>query len=255
VQAPAEYARPLAIAGLCAAATGAVLVAALHVVPPTSDVNAVRRTISEYALLETGWVFDVAVLAVSAGSIAALVALIWTRLTAATSGSSVALLLWSAGLAGVSLFPKHNWSVGPSLHGDVHRVAGVVAFLSLPVAAVLLGRAWLRHPRWAGFARWSLSLGLLSLLCFSPIALAVALEPITGVRWWRAIPLGSVERALASVEVLTVLVLAWWAARATPRDVGVSEVTVCHPTRPAQSGGGSQPVVPDVGLPQGIRSD
>jgi hypothetical protein len=55
---------------------------------------------------------------------------------------------------------------------------------------------------------------VLSLVCFSPILIAVALEPVTGVRWWRAIPLGAVERLLASAEVATVLAMAWWAYRA-----------------------------------------
>ena len=36
-------------------------------------------------------------------------------------------------------------------------------------------------------------------------------EPWTGVRWWRAIPLGGVERLLGLAEVATVLLLAWWA--------------------------------------------
>jgi hypothetical protein len=52
-------------------------------------------------------------------------------------------------------------------------------------------------------------------LCFSPIVIAILTEPWTGVRWWRAIPLGAVERALALAEVATVLALGWWAARAS----------------------------------------
>ena len=49
---------------------------------------------------------------------------------------------------------------------------------------------------------------------FGVIVGAVLLEPVTGVRWWRAIPLGAVERTLALVEVVTVLALGWWASRA-----------------------------------------
>jgi len=41
---------------------------------------------------------------------------------------------------------------------------------------------------------------------------------VTGVRWWRAIPLGAVERTLALVEVVTVLALGWWASRAARLD-------------------------------------
>ena len=33
---------------------------------------------------------------------------------------------------------------------------------------------------------------------------AIVTEPLTGVRWWRAIPLGAVERLLALSEVITI---------------------------------------------------
>jgi hypothetical protein len=56
--------------------------------------------------------------------------------------------------------------------------------------------------------------GAVSLLCFTPILWALVSEPWTGVRWWRAIPLGGVERLLGLAEVVTVLLLAWWAVRA-----------------------------------------
>jgi hypothetical protein len=55
-----------------------------------------------------------------------------------------------------------------------------------------------------------------SLLCFAPILWAVLAEPWTGVRWWRAIPLGGVERLLGLAEVVTVLLLAWWVFRGGP---------------------------------------
>jgi hypothetical protein len=206
--------RALAVAGMGSTAVAAVLIGLLHLLPPSADLNPVRRTISEYALLETGWVFDLAVLTLVAGSTATLAALLGARLMPAASTSALALLLWSVGLTAVIFFPKHNWSLGPSMHGQVHRLASVVAFVSLPVAALLLARGWHAHPQWRMPARWSLALGLLSLLAFAPIPVAVALEPFTGVRWWRAIPLGAVERLLAVAEVATILVLGWWAARA-----------------------------------------
>jgi hypothetical protein len=212
---PAALPRWSALAGVAAIVTAVGLIVALHVVPPTSDIDPMRRTISQYALMGSAPVFNAAVLALAAGSVAVLAALIGVRLVPARSGAALALLLWSAALAAVVYFPKHDWSVGPSIGGTIHRYASVVAFLSLPVAALLAGRVWRRHPRWAGHAGATVALGVLSLLCFAPIAIAVAAEPFTGVRWWRAIPLGGVERALAATEVLTVLCLAWWAVRAS----------------------------------------
>jgi hypothetical protein len=211
---PTPINRLLAIAGLGGILAGVLLVGVLHVVPPSDAVSPVSRTISEYALLDNGWVFVTAVGILAAGSAAVLVASVLVGLVRVDSVACVTLAAWCLGLAGVILFPKHNWSVGPSASGDVHRVASLIAFLSLPVAAILVGRAWRDHPRWHAHATTILCLGVVSLLSFSPIAYAILTEPLTGVRWWRAIPLGAVERILALSEVITVLALGWWSAQA-----------------------------------------
>ena len=178
----------------------------LHLVPPSADLDWARRTISQYALMPNGWAFDAATLLLAAGSLAILAALMRAGLV--RRGAVTALLLWVAGLVGVVWFEKHDWAVGPSVSGDVHRVASVVAFLSLPTAALLAAAARWRETgaRLVGIG------GALALLCFTPILWAVLAEPWTGVRWWRAIPLGGVERLLGLAEVVTVLLLAWWAA-------------------------------------------
>jgi hypothetical protein len=209
--------RLLAIAGMASVTVGVLLIGALHVVPPTSALSPYQRTISQYALTDLATVFNVAVLVLAAGSFATLLALVGGGLATARSAGALALLVWSVALAAVVYFPKHNWSMGPSIDGTIHRVASVVAFLSLPFAALLIGRAWRAHPRWRGHASWVLGMGLWSLLCFAPIAIAFAAQPWTGVAWWRAIPLGAVERMLAISEVATVLTLGWWAARASHR--------------------------------------
>jgi hypothetical protein len=206
--------RLLALTGLGGIVLAVLLIGLLHVLPPTSEISPVRRTISQYALSEGGTVFNVAVLALAAGSAVTLLALVRAGLLRARSGGAFALLLWSVALAAVVYFPKHNWSVGPSIDGTIHRVASVVAFLSLPVGALLIARAWRGHPRWGGHATWTLGLGLWSFACLSPIVLAVLAQPWTGVAWFRAIPLGAVERVLAFSEVGIVIGLAWWAARA-----------------------------------------
>ncbi|MEV6489521.1 DUF998 domain-containing protein [Actinoplanes sp. NPDC051633] len=203
-------------------AFGAVLVAAslavyawLHVTPPSADLDWRRRTISQYALLENGWAFDVATLLLAAGSAAVLAALVRSGAVRARSGAFAALALWVAGLIGVVVFEKHNWAAGPSISGDVHRAASLLAFLSLPAGAVLAGAPWLRRrsdrqaTRAAAVAVFLA--GIVSLLCFSPILWALVSETWTGVRWWHAIPLGGVERLLGAVEVSTVLLLARWA--------------------------------------------
>jgi hypothetical protein len=121
----------------------------------------------------------------------------------------------------------------------VHRAASVLAFLSLPVAALLAGGPALRRSAGGpsrqestgglpaqqraggpaphrGAAVAVVVAGVAALACFSPIRWALIAEPWTGVRWWRAIPLGTAERLLGLAEVATVLLLARWAARTRP---------------------------------------
>jgi hypothetical protein len=198
--------------GFAAVAACLTLFAWLHVTPPSSLLDWERRTLSQYALLDNGWVFDVATLLLAGGSAAVLVALVRAGVMRAGSGAAVALGLWVAGLVGVVVFEKHNWAVGPSISGDVHRVASLVAFLSLPAAALLIAAPWLRRPAARTAAIAVLAGGVVSLLCFAPILWALVSEPWTGVRWWQAIPLGAVERLLGFAEVVTVLLLARWAA-------------------------------------------
>jgi hypothetical protein len=216
--------RVLAFVGMVTAVLAAGLVGLLHVIPPTSSVDPVRRTISQYALSDLGWVFDLAVLILAGSAAAILLALVRTQLIGGSSPGAIGLLVFSVSLAMVVAFPKHNWAVGPGGTGDIHRAASVVAFLSLPAAALLTARAWRRAAPWRVHASWSSALAVLSLLCFAPIAVAIMAQPVTGVRWWHAIPLGVVERALAISEIATVLALGWWAARAAARPITVTPV-------------------------------
>ena len=130
-------------------------------------------------------------------------------------------VLWSAALLVVVLFPKHNWAIGPSTNGQIHRVASIVAFLCLPVAVLLLTRRTGpradRGPRQPLAARAAFWLGVLSLSWFSLIIGALLLTPITGTPWYRAIPLGLVERGLVLTEVTAVFALGVWALTSTKR--------------------------------------
>ncbi len=209
-----SLARPFAAAGFAAVFTGVLAVSALHVLPPTAAISPIRRTISEYAYYETGWVFNLGVLILAAGSLAVFAALAYAKLIRPASFASLGLLLWSAGLAAVVYFPKHDWSVGPSTHGTIHRMASLVAFLSLPLGALLVTVMWRRERRWRGSVWLTAIPALAALAFFSVIIGAYLLTPYTGPPWWDVIPLGFVERGLATFEVLTVLALGRWAWRA-----------------------------------------
>lgn len=209
---PGHHGRMKVLAGLgVAGVIGSLsLYGALHLVPPSAELDWSRRTISQYALLPNSWMFDAATLLLAAGSAAILIAV--HRSGVLSKAALVTLGLWVIGLIGVVWFEKHNWQTGPSISGDVHRVASVVAFLSLPIGALLATlRGGSAERRGQGAARWVMIGGVVSLLCFLPILWAVLSEPWTGVRWWQAIPLGTVERLLGLAEVATVLLLARWA--------------------------------------------
>ncbi|MBB5964398.1 DUF998 domain-containing protein [Planomonospora venezuelensis] len=199
-------------AGLGAVGAGAAIVLGLDLAY-LAEVDPLRRTISEHGIGEHGWLFSLGVALLAVGSLAIGASLVGRRLTAIRSAGALGLLAWSAGLLVTAWFPKHDWSVGPSLSGSIHRVGGIVAFLSLPLAALLISRPWRRHPEWRGSALAVTVLGLGSLLWVLGIAGAVVVAERSGLPWWRVMPLGLVERGMAVTEVAALVALGFWAAR------------------------------------------
>jgi len=196
-----------ALAGI---AVGVVVLGVLHLVEPTASISPLRRTISEYQLTDLGWAFNAGVLAIAVGSTALLVVLVRDRLT----GVAGAVLLsgWIAGLLVLTAFPKHNWAIGPSATGQVHRMASLVAFLCLPIAImVIAGERRAGLPR--GVVRAATVLAGLALLWFVPIVVAMARHRAGGLPWWQAIPLGLIERGLALTEIVVLVLLCVGALR------------------------------------------
>jgi len=216
-------ARLLAAAGIGGALIAAAFVGALHLLPGTADISPIHRTISEYALTGSGWAFNLGVIALAFGSLAVFAALVSAGHADRWSMGSLLGVLWAAALLVIVLFPKHNWAVGPSTNGQIHRVASIVAFLCLPVAVMLLTRrrsgagstSAQAHPVAARSAFW---LAVLSLAWFSPLVGAMLLSPITQTPWYRAVPLGLIERGLVICEVLAVIALGIWALTSTRRN-------------------------------------
>ncbi|WP_395310178.1 DUF998 domain-containing protein [Mycobacterium sp. AMU20-3851] len=165
-----------------------------------------RATISEYIYTAGGWAFLTGVLALALGSMLLLLGLISAGLVQPLSVGSVLMVLWVIGLVGVAAFPKHNWEIGPSTSGSVHRIATLLAFVSLPAAVLTIAR---RH-RAARPAVWLAygSVGWLGLL-FG----AIAVSMVTDLSWWRIIPLGLVERGIVAFEVGAVIALGVWLIR------------------------------------------
>jgi hypothetical protein len=202
-------------AGIACAAAGTLIIGVLHLVQPTAAISPVRRTISEYGLTGLAWAFNAGVLALAVGSAAILAGVVLSRLS--TRAGLLAGGLWVFGLLTVVAFPKHNWAVGPSVSGQVHRMASLVAFVALPLAVLALtGRRMSAGRAGSGLARWALGLAVLSLAWFTPIVVAIV-SAGRGGAWWLAVPLGLVERGMAVTEVAALIVLGCWCLRAGPR--------------------------------------
>ena len=205
----------LAGLGLIGPVVAATLVGALHVLPATAGISPVSRTISEYGLTDVAWAFNAGVIALALGSLAILVAAAVAGLTRPSSGGFALGLAWVAALLVVVVFPKHNWAVGPSTNGQIHRVASLVAFVCLPLAVLLLTRRRAAGPGSA--PRWAFWLSVVSLAWFGTLIGAWLISPITGVPWYRALPIGLVERGLVLSEVAAVVALGVWVVIATRR--------------------------------------
>jgi hypothetical protein len=163
-------------------------------------------TISEYVYTAGGWAFLTGVLALAVGSMLLLVGLIRAGVLAPLSVGSILLSLWVIGLVGVAAFPKHNWEIGPSASGSIHRLATLLAFVSLPAAVLVIAR---RHRQ----ARPAVWLAYGSLAWLSVLFGAIVIGMLTDLRWYRIIPLGIVERGIVAFEVGAVLALGIWLIR------------------------------------------
>lgn len=163
-------------------------------------------TISEYIYTAGGWAFLTGVLALALGSILLLVGLISAGLVKPLSAGTVLMTMWVIGLVGVAAFPKHNWEIGPSTSGSIHRVATLLAFISLPAAVLAITRRYrsARPAIWMAYG---------SIAWLSVLFGAIAVGMVTDLRWHRIIPLGIVERGIVAFEVAAVIALGIWLIR------------------------------------------
>ncbi|HEX6346931.1 DUF998 domain-containing protein [Umezawaea sp.] len=210
--------RVVAVGGLAAVLTTIAMIGSLDVRNALQRPGELRRTISQYGLGANAWIFEVAVSLLAAGSLVIVAVLVHRGITRWCSTGAVALSLWSLGLALVVAFPKQDWSLPTtSSSGSIHRAASLLAFVSLPIAAIALARPWVRDSTWGGHARWTLGLGVLSVAAFSPLLYAVLVHASGGAAWWRVFPIGYVERLLVFTEVIAVVTAGLWALAAANR--------------------------------------
>ncbi|AQT81470.1 hypothetical protein B1R94_22775 [Mycolicibacterium litorale] len=183
---------------------------------PTRRGELRTATISEYVYTAGSWAFVAAVVVLATASAALLYGLIRARRVRSLSAGSVLMTLWVLGLMAVVAFPKHNWDVGPSASGTVHRFATLVAFVALPLAVLVIARG---RSGAARAARW---LAVAGIGWLTVLFAAIAVGAVTDQSWWRLIPLGLVERGIAGFEVAALIALGLWLVRGERAGVSAS---------------------------------
>ena len=211
-----------ALASVVTLVSGVVLMLALHVIPPTSEISPVRRTLSQYALTSNKWLFDVAVLLIALGSVLGFVAVVRHRDVAPYSGPVVLGALWIASLLVIVMYTKTNWSTGPSMGGVIHRYASVVGFVSLPLAVIMVARkVFPDQPNWRLAAR---GFAAVSLAWFGVIIVGVVRMAAGYGQWWTFVPIGLVERVIALTAVAALLTVSLGLARKARDSVPVGDL-------------------------------
>ncbi|WP_158886809.1 DUF998 domain-containing protein [Amycolatopsis anabasis] len=191
---PSAASRPLALSALIWSALG--LGVALYLEICYADaVDQFRQTFSEYVYTEQGArLAGVAMLALGFAWLSAAGALRAARVPGARTACWL-IVVWSAGLVVLALFPQEPADVPLTWHGAIHRHAALAGFVTLPIAA------WrLRHL--APALRW-LAVAALALLGLFVLTFLPGAEPLRDYS-------GLVERLLlgSHLAVLGVLLTA-----------------------------------------------
>ena len=187
---------------------GVLLIGALHVVAPTNSIDPLRVTISEYGRSPFGAVFVSGVLLIAIGSAATLAQLVRGGVCRPVSLPSIGIALWIAGMMGVAVFQKADWSAGVTWTGLVHRGASVVAFIALPVAILALSARRIRARTALGATPGShrlhvvsLALALMTLAAIAVLAVVIGFAEASLTPWWTLFPIGLAERLLVFTEL------------------------------------------------------
>jgi hypothetical protein len=153
--------RPLVAGGLVAVGAGSAGMVDLHL---TSRLNPLSETISDYLFDPNGWLLPVSLIVLAVGGAMLAVALVW----AGSDGRASWLVgLWSTCLLLVAAFPTDRPGLPLSISGQIHRYAAFVAFLSLPLAGLIVARR-------GGYARTVKGLSVVALAALTAVTVPYA---------------------------------------------------------------------------------
>jgi hypothetical protein len=200
--------------GLVAVATSSVMVVCLHLMPGWGGVDPITGMLSDYGVRPVGWVFDTALDVMSIGSAAVAVKMVMHGVVR-DHPSLLLMLSWCVCLVGIATFTKDPNAGAQTGRGWVHLMATAAACISLPLASLVLGLRHRRDPRWRRFAWLSQGLALVCVPCGLPFVVSFFVIRFTHASGPSSVPTGLVERLMAGVDVLILVVLGLWGHRAS----------------------------------------
>jgi hypothetical protein len=176
----------------------------LHV-DGAATIDPAIRVISDYVALPGGYALlgvAAVALAVAAGLLAAAL-----RPAGLVDPAAPAALLGTASgaLGAVALFPTNDPGTGAGLVANVHRLAGLVVLVTLPLGAWLVARRAARTPAWRASAAplgWTAAAGCLLSAAFllSNVPIVISDSPFFTA-------LGALQRVLYAVVMVVLLLL------------------------------------------------
>lgn len=179
---------------------------ALHLLPGFGGVDPVEAMLSDYARGPAGAWFRDAVLAVALAS--GLLGRFLARVGLLRGPLAVtAMVTWCASLLGIVLFTKDPAHVPLTAEGAAHLWVTSISCVSFPVLCLALGWRFRADRR----ARLLGGLALANALCMLPFVFAFFLG--SGSNRFEGMGTGLLERAMITVDLLSVLVLLAWGKR------------------------------------------
>lgn len=198
--------RPWRLVALGAIGWGLFTAVVLHVV---SSHNPVYDTLSSYTVTDRGeGLLAASVLSLAVGSLAVLGALQVAGVPLSRT-TRLLLALWALGLAAAAIFPASYPEAPDPVSGEIHLYACLVAFCSLPGAAISLLEPLKGHPERVEVVR---AIRLAS-VCFALFAASFVFVRLNeaGVAPFHeisdAVPIGVTQRLLLVADIVLLLTL------------------------------------------------
>lgn len=204
--------RPWRLVAVAAIGWGLFTALVLHII---SSRNPVYDTLSSYTVTDRGeGMLAASVLSLAIGSLAVLGALQVAGVPLSRT-TRLLLALWALGLAAAAIFPASYPEAPDPVSGEIHLYACLVAFCSLPGAAISLLEPLKGRPERVALVRSiRLTAGAFALFALSFVFVRLSEAGMTPFREISdAFPIGVTQRLLLLADVVLLGTLLWLAAR------------------------------------------